>query len=385
MIRLLLIATVCLFALPLGAQQLLDDAYASLKSSDFTQARKLIEQAREDQSLAAEPRTWFLSGFIYKGMYEQAADIYPESREVAIASFASCVGMSDDNPFREDCMNMHDFMLTTYFNDGVNAFNQQDFETANDFFSTYIDKQIPQKGGETYGNALFYGGLSAEYTGHNEQAINRYEQALSFNLQEPSLYAQLAYLYEGARDQANAVRVLDAGADRFPEDPDLMIARVNIFLSFEKYLAAEPVVEEYLQLFPDDKEVLLVAGTVYQHNMVQSPGSKEIYIEKSRKVYSQVLTGDPENYLANYNLGILLFNQAVDLIKLQEYDITLMSLDEVMSKSNALFQEALPYVEKANMMKPNNKNALFALAGIYYSMNDTDRLGEIERKLELLN
>lgn len=369
----------------LQAQNVLDEAQAALSAKDYAKARNLIEQAKKDPSLAELPRTHYLSGFIYKEIYTNAADIYPSSRQIALESFGACVAIADNNPYREDCKGLRQYMLTTYFNDGVNAFNTNDYAGAGQYFSAYIEAQLPEAAPEVYANALFYGGLAAEYQGYKDRAIEYYEKALSFDMQEPSLYAQLAYLYEGANDQANAIRVLDLGGDRFPRDTDLLVARINIYLSFEKYLAAEPIAEQYLQLYPDDREVLLVAGTIYQHNAATKPGDKDTYHAKCNDVYQQVLKAEPDNYLANYNLGILLFNRAVDLIKLQEYDISVTSLDEVINESSRLFREALPYIERANQLKPNNRNALFALAGIYYNMNDSARLAEVEQKLETLN
>ena len=367
------------------AQGMLDEAQQQLASKDYAAARSSIEKAKADASLTNLPRTHYLRGFIYKEIFTNAADIYPTARQIAIESFGACAAITEDNQYREDCVNLKQFMLTTYFNEGVAAFNESNYEKAEKNFSIYIENQLPAAAPQVYANALFYGGLAAEFRGFKDRAIKYYEQAMSFDLQEPSLYSQLAYLYESARDQANAIRVLDAGGDRFPQDTDLMVARINIYLSFEKYLAAEPIAEQYLAAYPDDREVLLVAGTIYQHNAGNKPGEKDRYYQKCSDVYQRVLKSEPDNYMANYNLGILLFNRAVDLIKMQEYDITVKNLDEVMAESSRLFKEALPFIEQANKLKPDNRNALFALAGIYYNMDDHARLAEIERKLETLN
>ena len=230
------------------AQTLLDEAQQQLAANELTAALQSVETAKADAALAQNARTWYLAGFTYKSLYESTPDQYPDSRELALSSFSTCLTTATDDSYKEDCTNMGQYMLTTYFNDGVNAFNDGNYEQADHFFGIYVSKQHPEIGGETYGNALFYGGLAAEYLNQKENAIERYEEAISYSLPEPSLYSQLAYLYEGTNDQANAVRVLDQGGDRFPEDPDLMIARVNIYLSFEKYLAAEPIVDEYVTL-----------------------------------------------------------------------------------------------------------------------------------------
>ena len=85
----------------------------------------------------------------------------------------------------------------------------------------------------------------------------------------------------------------------------------------------------------------------------------------------------PDSFAANYNLGITLYNRAVDLVKEQDYDLDIVRLYEILEKVSGLFREAKPYVEKAYRLAPGNLNAMRALEGIYYNLNEKEKSRQI--------
>jgi tetratricopeptide (TPR) repeat protein len=84
----------------------------------------------------------------------------------------------------------------------------------------------------------------------------------------------------------------------------------------------------------------------------------------------------------NKNLGVLYYNQAVDIIKKMDYDVPLDQLPVYQDQSIKLGQQSLPYLLKANQINPNDKSVIEGLAGIYYLLNDTEKYNEYKKKLE---
>jgi tetratricopeptide (TPR) repeat protein len=98
-----------------------------------------------------------------------------------------------------------------------------------------------------------------------------------------------------------------------------------------------------------------------------------------------VLAQDPDNPVANYNMAITLYNKAVDLIEpTQNYDLDIMAFHAKLETITRLFQEALPYAEKASRLAPTNRNALKALQGIYYFLNEKEKSSHVGRMIEQL-
>ncbi len=358
----------------------LDAAYAAVKQGDLAQAKTAIDAAAASESLSQYAKTWYLKGFVYKELFQQPGT-QAAYRETAIAALQQCLQIKVDNPVRKSCSELRNYLLITYFNEGIDLFNAEDFAAAINSFARFMEGQRYEAAGKPYLDALYYSGLANELSGHAPEAIRLYERALSYQYTDPALYSQLAYLYEQSNDLANSVRVIDEGMERFGRDQNMQITAINILVGFNKYLAAEPIIEAYLAQHPNDVEVLLVAGTVYQKISDLHPGKKSYAYQKVKDIYTKVLAAQPNNFNANYNMGIVIFNKAVDLINLQDYDTNLMDLETIMETCSGLFAEALPYVEKANNLQPNNENLLKALAGIYHNLGDMENLVLVEEQL----
>lgn len=100
--------------------------------------------------------------------------------------------------------------------------------------------------------------------------------------------------------------------------------------------------------------------------------------------FRQVLTLDPDNYGANYNLATLFYNRGVHNIQELDVENDIPSIQQIQEVSKELFLEALPYMQKAHEMRPDRRETLLGLEGIYYSLQDDDRSEEYRLKFEAL-
>jgi len=87
----------------------------------------------------------------------------------------------------------------------------------------------------------------------------------------------------------------------------------------------------------------------------------------------------------NKNIGVLYYNQAVDIIKKMDYDVPLDKLPIYQDQSVAMGKKALPYLIKANEINPSDKAVVEGLAGIYYLLNDSEKYNEYKKKFEEMN
>ncbi|MEO8761193.1 MAG: hypothetical protein ABI388_07735 [Bacteroidia bacterium] len=84
----------------------------------------------------------------------------------------------------------------------------------------------------------------------------------------------------------------------------------------------------------------------------------------------------------NKNLGVLYYNQAVDIIKKMDYDVPLDQLPIYQDNSVKLGKQALPYLLKASQINPADKAVVEGLAGIYYLLNETDKYNEYKKRFD---
>jgi hypothetical protein len=97
------------------------------------------------------------------------------------------------------------------------------------------------------------------------------------------------------------------------------------------------------------------------------------YFVNAKKTYEGILAEYADNWSANYNLGILLYNRAVSIIKSMDYDIDLSEIDKLQSETVKLFFSSLPYMQKAHELNPAMSAPIAGLTGIYYSLYEEEQ------------
>lgn len=130
-------------------------------------------------------------------------------------------------------------------------------------------------------------------------------------------------------------------------------------------------------------EVYLTVGSMFEKSYEVAPSKHtldlaKVYLFKAHDI-------DSSSFLVNKNLGLLYYNQAVEIINKMDVDISLEELPLYQDRSVQLGKQALSYCLKAHALKPEDKVVVEALAGIYYLLNETEKHNEFKNKLEILN
>lgn len=110
--------------------------------------------------------------------------------------------------------------------------------------------------------------------------------------------------------------------------------------------------------------------------------AKTEYGECGKLALMKVIDLDPKNVSATFNLGIIYYNQGVNLINSMDLDTPLDKLEVIQDNSTKLFKQSLPFMNKVYQLDPKNQKALEGLRQIYQALNDTEKSLEFNKKLE---
>lgn len=359
---------------------MLEKAYTHLKANELDKSLEAIEHAVAHETTRKDPKTWYLKAYILKELYRT----YPDSaayREKALQAVDQCISLDNNQTFREDCAAIASFIYTSYLNDAIQHLNTEAYAKA----ISMLKPLITDSTDTYYTEALYYNAYAHLMSGKAAQAYPMFEKVLRMGYQDPLAYEQVAqfYMEKGALEQA--AEVLQQGNSAFPANERLQIATLNNYMAAQQYKAAETVAENYLSDHPEDIEVMLVAGTIYEKLFQADTAHRETYFLKRKNIYLSALKRSPDNAIANYNLGITLYNQAVNIINTTDvYSMDIMEFDRLLGNCTTLFKEALPYIQKAHDLAPNNINTLKALEGIYYNLNDKERIALVRKRIKTL-
>ncbi len=362
---------------------MVEKAYRHLRSGELTQGLEAINLASQNEYTANDPKTWYLKAFLCKELYKNQPEVYYDFRQQALEAVQKCVELDTNHNFTQDCEAITVYLQTSYLNEAVQSLNAGDFEKA---LSTL--QQLGQDRDQAYyAEVMYYSGYAALMLERKEEARQFFENALAAGYQDPLAYEALSNYYLEKQNLDLAVALLREGKKFFPDSRELKIAELNLLMSQQNYEETEKQVEIYLQDYPDDIEVMLMAGTVYDKLFQNDTTRSSLYFQKRKDIYQKVLAKDPNDLMGNYNLGITLYNQAVKMINQQanEYEVDIIEFNRLLGECTALFKEALPYIQQANQLMPDNINTLKAMQGIYYNLNDREKFNQIQARLEALN
>ncbi len=153
---------------------------------------------------------------------------------------------------------------------------------------------------------------------------------------------------------------------------------------FEKFQAV------YDQLIPDssylkrDVDFYLALATALRRIYESDRAANEEYWLQSNNYLKKVLELDPQNFDANYSLGVSYYNKgAHSLEKLPEIEI--FDIYRVQGESIRSIQGALPFMIKAYEINPERIEAIKGLKWIHFNLHQYEESDKYDQKLNPLD
>ena len=177
------------------------------------------------------------------------------------------------------------------------------------------------------------------------------------------------------------MKILTEGRAKHPDDSGLLFAEINVYLKKGKLDELTDRLKQAIVKEPTNIGLYVTLGNVYDNLYQTATKDKDDakakeYFELAKSYYTQATEKDPKNVDAVYSLGALYYNKAA--VRTQEMNAMpddfssagLKKLQAMKDEVMALFDQALPYFQKAESLDPNDMNTLIALNEIYARKED---------------
>lgn len=115
------------------------------------------------------------------------------------------------------------------------------------------------------------------------------------------------------------------------------------------------------------------------------PKNKAPLREKAIEYCQKVTEIDSLDYKANFNSGIVYYNIGVDLIVHTDPEITIEQLILNQKHSEEAFLNALPFLKRAEKLRPDSKEVKEALTGCYRGLNNNELYLKYQTELDREN
>lgn len=401
--RVLLTVALCVAASASFAQKkAVSEAQSIAKGQnpDFTEARTLIKGAMENAETKDDAKTWFVAGSIEDSqfsaertkqmlgqqpnepvMYEALINILPYfEKSYELDQLPNAKGKIKPK-FTKDIKNILSANHIYYINGGAFYFDQKDYKKAYDFFEQYlkISDHPMFKGEETaardsnFMTVQFYAAVAATQLQNSQLAIAALERAKTMDYRANDVYQYLCYEYEQAKDTVNLEKTLEEGMQKFPEEPYYLMSLINNYIYSNRNEKAVQYLNTAISKDPQNPQLYDVMGRVYETGM-KDYAQAETYFKKALEI-------NPDYIESMSNLGRIYYNQGVNKQDEANRINDSKLYQEELAKAKEFFKQALPFFEKAHQMKPDEREYMIALRGIYYNLNMGKEFDAIEAEM----
>jgi tetratricopeptide (TPR) repeat protein len=339
------------------------------------EAVALINEALNDEKTKEDPKTWFVRGNVYKAISEDSTgtiSIEGDPLVIAVESYQKAQELSKDNStysvFADQKIGE---IWAVNLNKGAEYYQNQDYENA----ITYFEKAMLAKPEDT--TAYLYSGISAQSSGNYDVAEENYKQLLNLGYKNEDIYNFLINVnLTEKKNPDKAIEYLQAAREAYPENNDFLKREIVILINEERSDEAENKLSEAIAADPNDPQLYYNRGYLFEQI-----GKNEEAVSS----YEKALEINPEYFDANFNIAAYYYNQAAEILQ-KANDMDLKEYQEkgkiVEQQAQDYFTKALPYLEKARELEPDDVKVLSTLQTVYARLGMSDKAEEIEAKLE---
>jgi len=405
-----LIATVTINAQP----SLRATALNHLKYGELDEAKEAIDKVVKHPKTIKDPRSWWYRGQIYQAIYvsKEYKNLSKDAVTIAFDSYKKALLYNFKDPalqtldiennrldqikFQKALMDMntkyvdteiimdivqkrYPYLANIMVNKGVDDFqNKKDYKSAQAAFERSLF--VSGMTGKVDTAIFYYTALSAQkakdYEASNEYFKKTIELGYGDNDQmKAEMYILWANNYKELGDTAKYLKTVDKGIEKYPNESVLLVEKINYYITTGKSEEAKEMLIAATEKEPNNKLLFFNLGVIYE---------KAGELDKAEAAYKRCVEIDPEYATGSYSLGALYFNKGGEMYnqadeipptKQKEYDAKL-------AEAKAMFEKALPLLEKAYEKDSEDLSTMTALKTIYYKLEMMDKFEEMNKKVK---
>ena len=355
-------------------------AYNANKEGDFATAATYIEEAILNPKANVKNKTWRYRGEIYLNISRDSAlfAAYPDALERSRDSYVKAQELDKKGSYASEIQVGLGQVQMASNNMGIGKYNTGEFARAGSFFDLSADIASAFEATDTM--AIYNAALCYEKAGDVDNAVARYRACADIQYQVPNVFLFISNLLRDNGREEEALATLAEARGLYPREQSLIIEELNIYLTNEEFDKAKENLSLAAEQDPTNEILWFSLGSV-----LDNLGNADEAIE----AYKKALAVKADYFDANYNLGALYFNQAVqgtnaanDMWKPRMTKAESAEQKRLEDEAKALFDTAKPYLEAAHAIDAEDLETMRSLKDIYARTGEDDKMLELMGKIK---
>ena len=331
--------------------------------SIITEGLKSIESAEKDSKTKNWSETWSIKSYLtsFASLIDtdpNNANKFYDSAVEAVAK-AKSLDRYDDNGGLIKASN-HNILIKKQEKGNEAFFN-------NDFKEAFADlKEVCDNFPADTTLALNTAICALNIQSYDE-SLTYFKRAKENGIRNPSVFQKMAQMYVVKSENETAIKTLEDGLVLNPFNRFLTNDYINLLLDTEYYSKAQGLIENNLKVEKGNKLLYFLYGYLQQ---VGGNNATAIL------AYDKALSTDQNYFDALYQLSLAYINTANETLSKNDADKT--------EKYKGLIDRAQFALQRANEINPNDKKTVQLLIDIYTKKGVTNKVQELNRKLQEL-
>ncbi|MCR5890120.1 tetratricopeptide repeat protein [Hymenobacter sp. J193] len=370
---LLTIAAACAMQAALAQNSAVTNAVLYQRQGTLDKARTEIDKAVQNEKTKGKAKTWYTRGEVYEGML--GMPIYSkmlqpgEGAKVAFESYQKAIELEGkDSEYGKLAVGKLDNLYAVALNAGVENYNGQKYDDAINSYK--MAQQIRPQDTTAYLYAAYASEAKQDFAGAKEN----YNKLMGINYKSPQMYGRLLQIARQEKDEAAARKVVQDALAAYPNNKGFMLEDLNMELSAGRGKQALDKIDRAIAADPTNANLYAVKGSILDQNK---------QTDQAFAAYKKAVEIDPNNFDAQFNLGVYNFNKGADLytkVSRMDQAAYMKSGKKMEADGKKYFDQALPYFEKALELQPKDQATIKSLSRVYTTLKrnaDAERMNKM--------
>ena len=378
----LLLAVIIISAATFAQKGKVTSALTLIEQGSLDKAKEALDQAMTHPKSMNWFNTYFAKGKLAQAVFKSDNPTfkayYTDPLGEAYAAYEKSMELDSKGGAKKKIITgmVYNSLALDLYSQGGQLFEAKDYAGALKSFQTQIAiTESDNYVGVTDTGMYYNAGLAAMNAKEHQKAIKFFEKCAEMQYQGINPYFQISQNYLEMGDTVKAESILVDLRNKYANDKDVTLNLIDLYIKAGKNEEALENLAIARTNDPDNYSLHFAEGIIYLN---------EDRFDEAIERLSKSVELKSDFYDSQYGLGASYINKASDMFAKANDIMDVNEYNKAIDDAMAVFAKALPYMEKANELKPDDVFAMRSLRELYYRLKMTEKYDAIKAKLDIL-
>lgn len=350
-----------------------------IDANNLSKAKEAIDEALVHEKTVDFPKTYYVQGRLAQASYEakdENLNLYTDPLIIAYQSYLKAMELDDKQQIDKLIILQYPVLSNDFLEWAIAEFEAENFDKSLIAFETLLEIQSSDKYMGLMDTAVvFNAGLTAYNAKDYDKAIMYYDKCIEMEYEGGTPYLRKYMTYSDMEDLENAEKTLIEAFQKFPEDDQVLLQLIDFYLINEM----DDNAFEYITMAKekDDANFSLywAEGVLYM---------KQDKYDDAIAALGKSIEIKPDLFDTQFNMGVCYYNKASAMFDTANDIMDNAEYNKAIEEAMVVFGKALPFMEKARDLRPEDMSTLTSLRELYYRLKMTDKYDEVKARIEEL-